>query len=276
MDKMGSSTKSGNSGQPATPRDGSAVELVGLSRCALDWLITANKASKYPYDGVAINLENVNLSSKKLTWVEWAQKIDTNFEKHFWIDSSSQESNLINKRQIYKDTLNSSLPWSDYQLRPNFLIAMTVAPQMFEPEHARQALEQCRLYLANEPNSIGIKTLDDSDYNYCGDYDNSNDSYDKKVAHGYNYHQGPEWLWPIGFYLRSYLMYFGNDASNRVKALELVEKHLGKLYRSLNSNGWKSLPELTNRNGEECHYSCPSQAWSVACVLEVFYDLANY
>lgn len=121
--------------------------------------------------------------------------------------------------------------------------------------------------------------MDDSDYNYCGYYDNSNDSDDRRVSHGFNYHQGPEWLWPVGFYLRSELAYHAElSEAERSSALERVKKHLGKLNRCLTdpSNGWKSLPELTNRNGEACHFGCPSQAWSVACILEVFYDLASY
>jgi len=155
MDKLGSSSHAGNKGLPATPRDGSAVELVGLSRSALEWLITAHSLGKYPYDSVMIDTNN----KIKYTWCEWAQRIDTNFEKYFWVGEDSNESVHINKRNIYKDTLNSTVPWTDYQLRPNFLIAITVAPQMINKEHARKALVQVRDYLVNENNSVGIKTL---------------------------------------------------------------------------------------------------------------------
>lgn len=267
MDKMGSSWRAGNKGIPATPRDGSAVELVALSRSILDWLAKLSNTSAYQFDGVQVASLN-----KKVTWSEWGEKIDANFEKKFWIGEDSNESGLVNKRNIYKDTFNSSLPWSDYQLRPNFLIALVVAPSMIRPENARKALASVRAYLLNEPNTIGIKTLDDSDFNYCGYYDNSNDTTDKRVANGFNYHNGPEWLWPVGFYLRAELMY----SSDRAKTTELVKRHLGKLADTLFKSEWKSLPELTNKNGEVCHHGCPSQAWSLATILELYKDLAAF
>jgi glycogen debranching enzyme len=269
MDKMGSSEKASNKGWPATPRDGSAVELVGLSRHILDWLINTNKQSKYPYDGAILD-EN---TGTKFTWVQWAQKIDDNFEKHFWVDQSSTESRHINKRNIYKDTYKSSLEWPDYQFRPNFLVALALAPQMINKEHAKLALEQVKNNLMNEPNQLGIKTLDASDFNYCGYYDNSNDSMDKNVSHGFNYHQGPEWLWPVGYYLRALLFYSKDDLKKKNEAVLLAKQHFGKLYTCLNSNDWKSLPELTNKNGQECYYSCTSQAWSLATILETINDL---
>ena len=147
-------------------------------------LIKANRESKYPHSGVTLS------SGDKFTWEEWAKKIDANFERYFWVDESSADSPHINKRNIYNDSFWSSIHWADYQMRPNFLIALSLAPQMINKAHAKLALEQCRLNLMNEPNTVGIKTLDSSDYNYCGYYDNSNDSNDIKVAQGFNYHQG--------------------------------------------------------------------------------------
>jgi glycogen debranching enzyme len=58
----------------------------------------------------------------KLLFTDWLQRIDENFEKEFWIDSSHSSAH-VNRREIYKDTVNSSLEWSDFQFRPNFLVA---------------------------------------------------------------------------------------------------------------------------------------------------------
>jgi len=51
------------------------------------------------------------------------------------------------------------------------------------------------------PKSIGVSTLSDNHLIYVPYYDNSDDSNDPKVSHGYSYHNGPEWVWLYGFYL---------------------------------------------------------------------------
>jgi len=95
---------------------------------------------------------------------------------------------IINRRGIYKDVFGSGAgrEWSDYQFRPNFPIAMTVAPELFDSQHALGALK-----LADEVlrGPLGMKTLDPSDLQYRPYYDNSNDTDDPVVAKGRNYHQ---------------------------------------------------------------------------------------
>lgn len=94
----------------------------------------------------------------------------------------------VNRRGIYKDTYGSATGWTDYQLRPNFLVAMVVAPELFSHENARFAIGMAEKFLLGP---LGMKTLDPSDFNYRGNYENSNESSDFHVAKGFNYHQGP-------------------------------------------------------------------------------------
>lgn len=219
----------------------------------------------------SVTRKNADGSSTTWTYKEWADRIADNFEKYFFVGHSGVTSPPANKRGIYKDSYKASYEWADYQLRPNFAISMVVAPEIFDPQNAWEALEVARKYLLGP---LGMKTLDPEDWGYRGNYDNSLDNDDAKVSHGANYHQGPEWVWPIGYYLRARL-YFAklNNCldQTQVETWSILTKHLEEVQTS----HWRGIPELTNENGSYCHDSCRTQAWSIATVLETLKDLEN-
>ena len=97
---MGSSEKAKNKGVPSSPRDGSAVELVGLQASVLRFL---EKCPDYPYKTV----ERKNTNSNGVTnwsFKDWAERVEKNFEKYFYV-SETDSSSLVHKRKIYKDTV---------------------------------------------------------------------------------------------------------------------------------------------------------------------------
>ena len=77
---------------------------------------------------------------------------------------------------------------------------------------------------------LGIATLDPDDWAYRPYYDNSNQSTDRSVAHGNNYHQGPEWVWPVGYFLRAYL-HFGKMVGLQKEAQDFCMSVHSKHYR---------------------------------------------
>lgn len=145
-----------------------------------------------------------------MTYKEWADLIQSSFEKCYYVPSDPAEDGqfdvnpgMVNRRGIYKDVYGTpkDREWSDYQVgslvtrqranelthapqfRCNFTLPMIVAPELFTPSRAIDAL---RLADAVLRGPLGMKTLDPSDSQYRGDYDNSNDSTDQAVAKGWN------------------------------------------------------------------------------------------
>ncbi|KAK7748463.1 bifunctional 4-alpha-glucanotransferase/amylo-alpha-1,6-glucosidase [Diatrype stigma] len=276
MDKMGESETAGSKGIPGTPRDGAAIEITGLLYSTLVWLAKLSAAGKYPYTGVKAD-------GSEITFSAWADLLKANFEHSYYVPlDPSQDSQyavntpIVNRRGIYKDLFRSGKEYEDYQLRPNFAIAMTVAPELFDPDHAMGCLVLADKTLRGP---TGMATLDPADLNYRPYYVNSVDSTDFATAKGRNYHQGPEWLWPTGFFLRALLKFDLRRRSTkegRVEAFQQVTRRLQGCKDMIRSSVWAGLTELTQKDGQDCPDSSPTQAWSAGCLIDLYMDAAEY
>lgn len=260
MDKMGESEKAGSKGVPGTSRDGAPVEMTGLLYSCLKWVDQLGQASVYKYHGVTIK------DDKVITFKNWAQKLRDNFERCYYVpvdpaDDSKYavNSKIVNRRGIYKDVYKCSKEYRDYQLRPNFPIAMTVAPDLFDPQHAHNALLLADQVLLKP---YGMATLDPSDMEYYPNYINSEDSTDFHTSKGRNYHSGPEWVWPRGFFLRALLKFDlmrRTTAEGKIEAFQQVTKRLDGPRHMIRDSPWAGLTELTNENGAFCGDSVSSR-----------------
>ena len=254
MDKMGESEKAGSKGVPGTPRDGAAVEITGMLYSTVKWVGELHKQGKYKYTGVTKGKTN-----DKISFDDWAALIKANFEKAYYVPKTAEEDKeydvnpkVVNRRGIYKDLYRSGKEYEDYQLRPNFPIAMTAAPDLFDPKKALYAL-----YMADKilKGPRGMATLDPSDYNYRPYYNNGEDSTDFHTSKGRNYHQGPEWEWPVGFFCRALLKFDlmrRKTPEERTEAFQQITRRLQGNREEIKTSAWAGLTELTNKNGEFC------------------------
>jgi glycogen debranching enzyme len=290
MDKMGESERAGSKGIPGTPRDGAAIEITGLLYSTLSWLSRMNKKGKYGYSSVE------TADGEVVLFEDWAGRIKANFEKCYFVPLSAEQDSkydvkpsLINRRGIYKDLYRSGKEYEDYQFRSNFPIAMTVAPSLFDPDHAMHALCLADSVLRGP---TGMATLDPADLNYRPYYRNSEDSTDFATSKGRNYHQGPEWLWPTGFFLRALLKFDlmrRSTPAGRTEAFQQVTRRLAGCKKMIQDSPWAGLTELTQKNGENCPDSVsvrspkevlvdadilqsPTQAWSAGCLIDLYMD----
>ncbi|KAK7908146.1 glycogen debranching enzyme [Apiospora marii] len=278
MDKMGESERAGSKGVPGTPRDGAAIEITGLLYSTLRWLAKINAEGNFRFKGVKKS------DGAEITYAEWADLLKSKFEYSYFVPKdASKDSNyavnssIVNRRGIYKDLYRSGKEYEDYQLRPNFAIAMTVAPELFDPNHAMSALIVADKALRGP---TGMATLDPADLNYRPYYINSEDSDDFATSKGRNYHQGPEWLWPTGFFLRALLKFDlirrQDSKEGRVEAFQQVTRRLQGCKEMIQTSPWAGLQELTQKNGEYCGDSSPTQAWSAGCLIDLYMDAAEY
>jgi len=267
MDKMGESERANSKGVPGTSRDGAPIEITGLLYSCLKWVNKLNDDGHYKYSGVKKSSDN-----QTITFKDWSILIKDNFEKCYYIPQTKEEDSkydlvptVINKRGIYKDVYRSSKLYREYQLRPNFTITMCVAPDLFNKEHALQALSVVDEKLLGP---TGMSTLDPDDSEYRPNYINSEDSTDFNTSKGRNYHQGPEWIWPRGYYLRALLRFKLEESKTKEEKVEVFQQitlRLSGCRDMIQNSPWRGLTELTNQNGSYCQDSV--SIWSFFVIV---------
>jgi predicted glycogen debranching enzyme len=137
----------------------------------------------------------------------------------------------------------------DPSVRPNQLLAVSLAEDALGAEAARSAVEVCRQALLTP---LGLRSLEPADASYHPRHRGSPAERDAA------YHQGAVWPWLIGPYV---------DAARRVGVP--VDGVLAGLEAHVAEWGLGSVSETTDGDPPHGATGCPFQAWSVAELLRL-------
>ena len=263
---------------------------------------------------------SLGLNNEEFSFVQWSFLIKKNFEQKFFVNKIY--SSIQNKCNIYKDYIikpqkgldnlnnqNDELetniekyPKNDfeelkneYKLRPNILLAIYYAPDLFSYENILKVIDNIEKYLLrpeiqseNNVNGIyGVKTLDktDNDYNGKLDYKDTNNF---KTSCGFNIHNGVEFVWLYGIYLMikiKYLFNFNydniennkNDYFIPVKIDEMIRftsKKLIPYIKYMKENKYMGIPEIIDEIGNVFNEGNQSDLKSLATFFELINKLA--
>ena len=259
MNKLGNSIKGKNKGTPATPRPGADIEIIALVYSCLDFVVDMGNKNYFKYKSVELS------NGMNYPYSQWKLLIKDSFEDEFFvkkynidINNNNYSNNQI-KGNIYKDYKNkNNVNIYEFQLRPNFLIALYISPELFTYKNIINSLKNVELYLLRDDNNvIGLKTLDKTDKEYNGLYDNRESS-NFFTSCGFNIHNGIEHTWLYGVYLILKIKYFynnnnkitpdGNEEDNQ-NIIKFASNKLIPIMNIIKNNKWFGIPEMTDELG---------------------------
>jgi predicted glycogen debranching enzyme len=209
-----------------TPRRGKPVEIQALWFNALSFLARVLENRAHPR---AAHLWSL------------AAKAKTSFDALFWNEEAGCLYDVVDGTE------------RDASIRPNQLLALSLAHPLVTGERAKRILEVVESELLTP---FGFRTLSPSDPRYVGRYEGGPAERDGA------YHQGTVWPWLVGPYVKALLLAGGNDA--RMKAAETLRP----LVTYVLGPGLGQLPEIFDGDAPHRPAGCFAQAWSVAQVIE--------
>jgi predicted glycogen debranching enzyme len=216
---------------PVTPRNGLAVEHQALWFRACG--VVAAWANYYGAETL------IRLAE------ECSQALLGGFSSRFWCNETDYPFDCVS---IERGTAES---WADAAVRPNALIALALAPSLFEPWQADAVLAKVSVELLT---ARGVRTLAPDERAFSGHYEGSADERERAM------HQGSAWPYLLGFYLRARRVQNPGDPA-------VGEELVAMLEGVLSGPVLGHVPQLAD--GEEPHRwrGCPAQAWSSALLL---------
>jgi len=227
-------------GEPVTPRRGIPIELSALWARGTD--LVAMLAGFYGHD----RLERAARSC--------SARVRSAFRSRFWCAETDYPYDCLSEARDASDS------WADTSIRPNALIALTVAPDLFEDWQARAILERVRSELLTPR---GVRSLTTRDRRYVGQFAGGPE--ERETA----YHQGTAWPHLLGMYVRAELAIAAEHED--YDELEELEE---KLERAADDGVLLGqVAQLADGDPPNRPRGCPAQAASVAELLRAYLAL---
>ncbi|MEO1210422.1 MAG: amylo-alpha-1,6-glucosidase [Cyanobacteria bacterium J06638_20] len=226
---------------PITPRQGKAIEINALWYSALRW---AEKWAHYLHTHGLSTEAMGNVENQARRYAQQAEKVKVGLQS-FWNPETGYFHDVIKP----DDQRTSAI-------RPNAVIALSLAHCGFEQEQGQQVLEVARDCLLTP---YGLRSLEPENTFYIGQYQGGMWERDR------SYHQGTVWVWLIGPFIRAWKRCYPDHplpwmADALLEHLE-HEACLG------------SISEIFDGNVPHAPKGAIAQAWSVAELLRHWEDL---
>jgi len=218
-------------GQPVTPRSGLAVEHQALWYCACRTL--AAWAGYYGHRRVAAAAEQARARVAEALQRFWCTETDYPFDC-LSVDRGSADS------------------WADPSVRSNALVALALAPELFEPWQVDAIIARVNAELLTQR---GVRSLALFDRNFHGHYEGTADERERAL------HQGSAWPFLLYFYTRAVLYRNPDDTDVRDRLRELIED------AARGGSVLGHVMQLADGDEPQRWRGCPAQAWSTGLLL---------
>jgi predicted glycogen debranching enzyme len=226
------------------------VQLTWMDSKIGDWVVTPRHGKPVEIQALWYNALRVmedfagrfDDTAAEVFFRELAAKARDSFNEQFW-DAG---------HECLYDVVNGD--HRDASIRPNQILAVSLAHSMLSSERARQVVAVVERELLTP---LGLRSLSPRDPQYRPRYEGG--VWERDSA----YHQGTVWPWLMGPFITAYVKSNGRSPEARAQA----ERWLGAFDEHLRTAGLGHISEIADGEAPHEPRGCAAQAWSVAELL---------